>query len=361
MPKRDIVVIGGSAGCFPPLRAIIAGLPRDFPAAVFVVIHMSAESPSLLDRQLSRWGALSASCPFDGEAIQFGHIYVSRPDYHITLERGMIRIVRGPRENRHRPAIDPLFRSAARVYGRRAIGVLLSGLLDDGSTGLFAIKQRGGLAIVQDPKDAYFNEMPLRALAYAAPQYVLSSDDIAPNLVSFVTTEQDGTDMPQRKSRKHEALESDVTEGNIGVAYFDEGEGIPSVFACPECHGVLWELKDKELVRFRCRVGHSYGPDSLAKELSQASESALWAAMRALEEKSAMQRRVADGITGNKSAAVRLRDQSDADAANARLIRDMIFRGDSELELQKLIPETAPASPRRARRQRKANARAKAA
>lgn len=368
MPQRDIIVIGGSAGAFEPIRTIIGGLPASFPASVLVVIHMMPDFPSLLEEHLSPQSRLPVTQAADEEPIRRGHIYIARPDYHLTVEAGRMRVVRGPRENRHRPAIDPLFRTAARVYGSRVIGVILSGNHDDGSMGLYGVKQRDGIAIVQDPAEAGWSEMPRRALAYATPHYVLKTRDIASNLIDLVQIDQDEIVMPNRrpqrangesagKSRsrssksgriraatKNEAhnngrsagrVDSDVEsvepEKNLKVAYFDEGEGNPSVFACPECHGVLWELRDGDLVRFRCRVGHSYGIESLATELSGASEAALWAAMRALEEKAAMQRRIADGLSTDRKSSSRLRDQSTADDANARIIRDMIFARDAAL------------------------------
>lgn len=334
MQQHDIIVIGGSAGSFEPLKTILASLPAEFPASILVVVHLSPDYPSLLENQLSRWSRLPASHPADKEAIRRGHIYVARPDFHLTVEPGRMRVLRGARENRHRPAIDPLFRTAARVYGPRVIGVVLSGWLDDGSTGLYAVQQRGGLTIVQDPSEAASPEMPQRALAYATPHYVLRTQDIASSLVNLAGSDQEEIVMSNKESRKDPDPSSGTGEPdvNLHVSYFDEGEGTPSVFACPECHGVLWELQDGDLVRFRCRVGHSYGSDSLAQELSQASEAALWAAMRALEEKAAMQRRVADSMNSNRTITNRLRDQSSSDEGNARLIRDMIFQRDAELE-----------------------------
>ena len=339
---RDIVVIGGSAGSLQALKTILGGLPSDFPGSIFVVIHVSADSPGLLDEYLAQCSSLPVRQPHDQEAIRTGHVYVARPDCHLTVESGIIRVQRGPRENRHRPAIDPLFRSAARVYGPGAIGVVLSGLLDDGSAGLYAIKQRGGAAIVQDPKEAAWDEMPRRAIQYSSPHYILPSWEIAPSLIKLVEAHRDEPVMPNknphhRNSQKNSKITSgspasDKPEQNLKASYFDEGEGTPSVFACPECHGVLWELKDHNLARFRCRVGHSYSTDSLAEELSESSEGALWAAMRALEEKAAMNRRVADGLSGDPKTAGRLRDQSQADDANARVIRDMIFHRDDKLE-----------------------------
>jgi two-component system chemotaxis response regulator CheB len=221
---------------------------------------------------------------------------------------------------------------------------VLSGLHDDGSAGLYAIKQRGGIAIVQDPNDAAFDQMPRRALEYSSPHYILPASEIAPNLIKLVHADRDETVMPNKNphhGNSHKdshptsgSLSSGNPEQNLKTSYFDEGEGTPSVFACPECHGVLWELKDESLTRFRCRVGHSYSTDSLGEELSEASENALWAAMRAIEEKAALQRRIADNLGGDKLIAGRLRDQSSADDANARVIRDMIFHRDAALEAE---------------------------
>jgi two-component system chemotaxis response regulator CheB len=351
LPQQDIVVIAGSAGSFDALKAIVHELPADFSASIFVVVHMTADAPGYLPEQLSNWGKLRATQAIDEEKIQKGRIYVARPDFHLTLEPGRMRVLRGPRENRHRPAIDPLLRTAARVYGSRVIGVILSGRHDDGSAGLYAVKQRGGVAIVQEPTEVQWSEMPTRAIAYANPQYVLPGREIGRKLVDLVNLNQDENLMRSKKIRKNHqpsaqksrptatGLQGGSPEENLKAAYFDEGEGTPSVFACPECHGVLWELTDGDLVQFRCRVGHSYGSDSLMVELSESSEAALWAAMRALEEKSAMQRRVADSFSADQSTAKRLRDQSAADDANARIIRDIIFQRDAKLSHNDAVPD----------------------
>jgi len=347
--SRDMVVIGGSAGSIEPLKVIVQGLPADFPGSIFIAVHVSPESPGLLAKLLS--DGLKASNPFDQEDIQPRRIYVASPDHHLTIEDGKIRVQRGPRENRHRPAIDPLFRTAARAYGPRVVGVILSGLMDDGAAGLYAVKQRGGITIVQDPNDAVRKDMPKRAIEYVAPHTILVARDIAPTLIELANGHEGEVAMAKKNSisRKSngrnqkpqnaasEALEKpDVNEE---TAYSEAGEGAPSVFACPECHGVLWEFKDDKMVRFRCRVGHSYGTESLNKELSMASETALWAAVRALEEKAALQRRLAEEIGIERSMSSRLLDQSSADAAHARLIRDMIFRRDAELHQDESEPE----------------------
>jgi two-component system, chemotaxis family, protein-glutamate methylesterase/glutaminase len=365
LPERDIVVIGGSAGSVKALHSIVGGLPQDFPASIFVVVHISAEFHSNLHMLLAKWGALQATQAVNGEPDRRRHIYVARPDYHLTLESGVVCVRRGPCENRHRPAIDPLFRTAARSFGPRAIGVILSGLLDDGAAGLYAIKERGGIAIVQDPADAFCGEMPSRARDYAHPQYVLPAGDIAPCLVKLVSAAS-GESVMRRSSTKIKSAKAsraallgrreanDAVEANVHTAYNDEGEGKPSVFACPECHGVLWELKNGKLLRFRCRVGHSYTSESLAIELSHASESALWAAMRALEEKAAMQRRIADA-NGGIPASSRLLAQSMADDAHAKVIRDMIFKQDARLGPLDLKAEAQAAHREPTQRKRQKN------
>src|SRR5689334_4079252 len=152
----DMIAIGASAGGVEALIAVVRALPRDIPAALFVVLHIPAQSPSFLPEILQRAGSLPTLHPEDGTKIAYGNIYIAPPDHHILVEREHIRVVRGPKENRHRPALDPLFRSLALAYGSRSVGVVLTGALDDGTAGLLAIKQRGGIAIVQDPDEALY-------------------------------------------------------------------------------------------------------------------------------------------------------------------------------------------------------------
>ena len=282
---RDLVLVGGSAGSIESLQRLLKSLSPGFPGSLLVVIHTSAEGPGLLPKVLSRASGLPAVHPVDQEPIRAGHIYVAPPDHHLTIgPDNLMRVRKGPRENGSRPAIDPLFRSAASAgYGLRTIGVLLSGYLDDGSAGMYAIRRRGGIGIIQDPNEALAEDMPVRALQYAGADFVLPVTEIGAKL------------------------------------------GTPSPFACPECHGVLWEIMEGGAVRYKCRTGHAYSEATLNEELSRAAETALWAAMRTLEEKASMARRMADSASGPQKWKQRLYEEAATYATHAETLRKMIL------------------------------------
>ncbi len=290
MPGHDIIVIGTSAGGVEALRELVSGLPPDLAAAIFVVMHVAATSDSVLPKILSRSGPLPASHAVDGEAIEQGRIYVAPPDHHLLVERGRVRVTYGPKENRMRPAADPLFRSAALAYGPRVVGVVLTGALDDGTAGLLAVKRRGGLAVVQDPRDALYPGMPRSALSNVAVDHCLALPDIAPLLVQLAatpTSDEDAYPVPEALE-----IESEIARGG---SHMEDVEklGQPSAFSCPECNGVLWEVHDGELLRFRCQVGHAYSANNLLVGQSEYLEGALWAALRALEEQVTLYGRMA--------------------------------------------------------------------
>lgn len=328
-PFSKIVVMGGSQGAIEALLNIMPSLPADLAAAFFVVVHISVESNGFLPRVLQRGCPLKVFHARDGEPIQSGNVYVAPPDYHVTLEGRTVHVLRGPRENRHRPAIDPLFRTAARSFGPRVIAVLLSGNFDDGSIGMLAVRRWGGVGIVQDPAHAEAAEMPRNALRYGGADYVLPVSQIAPKLIELIVSREFAMKKRGQSTNANKALAADQqVRGNEEAVYSGKGEGKPSVFACPECHGVLWEVKEGGLERFRCRVGHSYTVNSLKNEIDQSSETALWAAMRALEEKAAVTQRILNSINGSGSYAQRLTEQMQADRDNAHVIRSMIFQAD---------------------------------
>lgn len=284
MPER-IVLIGGSAGAVEAVAEIVGGLPAGFPAAVFVVVHFPAESVSILPRILGRSGHLPASHPRDGDPIEPGRVYVAPPGFHLLINRGRMRVVRGPKENGHRPAVDPLFRTAASAYGPDTIGVIVTGNLDDGSAGLRRIKDAGGTAIVQDPETALYPGMPSNAIAYAEVDHVVPLPEIA-GLLTRLAALPNGGAMPDN-------LDTHAAENDVVLADRTHRGGVPSTQTCPECHGTLWEQEDGDLTRFRCRVGHAFSAETLVDQQAAYLEISLWTALRALEEHAALARRMA--------------------------------------------------------------------
>ena len=289
--KHDIIVIGASAGGVDALSRVISDLPRDLRASVLVVLHVS-RGKSLLPEILTRVGRLKASHPEDGTPLEYGRIYVAPPDHHLIVEGGRARVVHTASENGVRPAVDPLFRSAARAYGGRVIGILLTGSLDDGTAGIAAVKAAGGVTIVQDPEEAFSPGMPRSAIATGAVDHVLPIRDIAV-LVSALVEEQAP---PQRNGSNHPQLrqmEPDLGPPQLALHGSDR-PGKPSVFTCPECHGTLWEADEAGLLRFRCRVGHVYSPETMIAAQTDEVDRALWTALRTLEERAAMAHRLAE-------------------------------------------------------------------
>ena len=296
MPGHDIIVIGASAGGVEALMKVVSKLPGDIPASLFLVLHLPAESSSALPTILSRASGLPAIHPEDCSPIMPGTIYVAPPDYHLMLERGIVRVTHGPKENRHRPAIDPLFRSAGLVYGSRVIGVILTGALDDGTAGLLAIKRSGGIAIVQDQQEALYASMPRSALLHVRVDYVLPLDGIGRQLIQLVKTPSAEKEVPPTLQEDDMAKEVDIVENKSASAAVSSSErvGNPSAFSCPDCGGVLWEVHDGELLRFRCRVGHAYSVESVIAAQSEEADRALWIALKVIEEQAAMSRRLAE-------------------------------------------------------------------
>jgi two-component system chemotaxis response regulator CheB len=281
MNTRRIVVIGTSSGGLDALRVLIGKLPADFPAAICIVMHTSPQSPGILGSILARVGALPVANATDGERLRRGRVYVAPPDFHLTVEPGRVRVTRGPRENRFRPAIDPLFRSAAQVFGPGAIGVILTGNLDDGVAGLWAIKQLGGVAVIQDPADAVFPALPRHAVRHVAADHILPLPQIAGQLMSLVSDVSiaAGPSVPERLE-----VEVDIAKDNHARTAQWLSLAEPSAFACPECHGVLMRVPEGDRVRFRCHTGHAYSPESLLSAIAESTEAAIWNAIRALEE-----------------------------------------------------------------------------
>jgi two-component system chemotaxis response regulator CheB len=255
---------------------------------MFVVCHTTPMGPGRMADVLRSASRLPVEFATNGEAVKMGEIRVAPPDRHVLLEGDRVLTVRGPRHNRLRPAVDPLFRSAAKEYGRRVVGVVVTGLLDDGAAGLLAIKRRHGIAVVQDPKDARFPDMPKNAMAATSVDYCVPLRALGPLLTRLAGERitEEPTDMPRVLATESLA--------DIGGKPNMDDVGKASDYSCPECGGVLWEVDDPALLRFRCRVGHSFSTKGLRSEHRQSGEDALWAAIRALEESASFSRRLAE-------------------------------------------------------------------
>lgn len=327
MAGHDIITIGASAGGVEAISTIARDLPADLPAAVFVVIHVSPGTRSVLPKILTNAGPLPATHGQDGMRILPGRIYVAPPDNHLLVTDGRVRVVHGPHENRFRPAIDPLFRSAAQAYGPRVIGAVLTGGLNDGTAGLAAIKKCGGVAVVQDPEDAVHPDMPRSASRHVAVDHLLPLSQIAAAL-NRLAHEPPGPapEVPPEIFLETQMMES--PPGATGGIDIEEQLGTRSVYSCPECGGALWEVNDTDVERFRCHTGHAYTVETLLSDQDESLQRALWVSLRALQERSELSRRMAESakrrgfhaLVGN---AERKAVEADTQAA---IIRQILHR-----------------------------------
>jgi len=340
VPTHDIVVIGASAGGVEAISIVLAELPRDLRAAVLVVLHL-ARGRSMLPEILSRAGKLPATHPEDGAPLEYGRVYVARPDHHLIVERGRVRVVHGPTENGCRPAVDPLFRSAARVYGPRVIGVVLTGALDDGTAGLAAVKEAGGIAIVQDPDEAFAPSMPRSARALVAVDHVLPVREMGLLITELTREETDPAG--ERSMAPHvAAMESDLAPPSLALRENDR-PGKVSIFTCPECHGTLWEEDERGIVRFRCRVGHVYSAESMLAAQTDSVDRALWTALRSLEERAALTHKLAQRAEQRKHrwVARAFAERAQAADSHAAVIRELL----ANRALLHEVPDTEAETP----------------
>ena len=321
MPHRDIVCIGASAGGFDVLRQIARNLPGSLDAAVFVVLHTGADSPQMLADLLAHEASLPAGYPGDGDSIRPGRIYVAPVDQHLVLEERRVRIVRGPRQNRHRPAIDVLFRSAAFAHGPRAIGVVLSGALNDGVAGLAALKRAGGLAVAQDPGEARVPDMPRHAIEHVDVDHVVPAAEIAPLLVRLTSEVLPASPLVPDLGLQFEV---GADQGMSSAEHLD-ALGRRSVFTCPDCSGTLWQMTDEEVLRFRCHAGHSYSAGRLVESQDEKLEETLWAAVRAMEENAMLARKVSSRLHAS-SLPSELREKADRLEEHADVLRSLLQR-----------------------------------
>ena len=301
--QHFIVTIGASAGGIEALRQVVGGLPDGLPAAVCVAMHMPSEHHTHLPAILNRSGPLRASLAQDNEPLEPSHIYVAPPGRHLQIDDNRLRLADEAFENGFRPSIDVLFRSAAHAVRERAIGVILSGLLDDGVSGLRSIERHGGIAVVQDPADAAFDDMPRNAIASTAMPLVLTAEQIGPTIGELVGTPRFAAGEP-----------ADIIPQLTG-------------FGCPACGGVLREADDGRAVHFACRIGHSYGPESLLEAQNAEFERGLWMAIRTLEEQADVYDRLLrrSGVMQSVALLRRFEQRRSLARARAATIRGVLF------------------------------------
>jgi two-component system, chemotaxis family, protein-glutamate methylesterase/glutaminase len=295
MPRTSLVLIGASAGGIQALNRLLPAFPSQFPAAIAIVVHRFIDDENdSLPRILQRHCKLPVGSPVNGESIRQGHVYVGPGGLHLEVFDDQFHLSKGPRENASRPAIDVLFRTAAQARGRKLVGVLLSGVLTDGTAGLAAIKAAGGYAIVQEPSEARFGDMPRNAMARVDVDEVLPVQEMANRILSAL--ERITIPLGTRRS-------PDVDE--------------PSEFSCPDCGGVLWKIEQDGVLRYRCRIGHAYSTESLSSRQDVKLEEALWSAVRALEERANMSELLAERLRGS-----RLRSAAERLEREARMLRE---------------------------------------
>jgi two-component system, chemotaxis family, protein-glutamate methylesterase/glutaminase len=356
MPGHYLILLGASAGGVEAVSAVVAGLPVDLNAAVCVVIHLRPDASSRLPGILARATGLRVVAARNGMALEQGVVYVGVPDLHMLVEAGegdqaRLRLVRGPRENRTRPAVDPLFRSAALALGPRVVAVVLSGALDDGTAGLWAVKDRGGIAVVQEPDDAAVPSMPSSALAEVAVDHVAAARELGPLLARLAL--QPASTQPPKGRQPIEELEREVGISAIDEASHSRSEryGQPSRFTCPDCGGVLWELSGEGPLRFRCEVGHAHSTATLAETQTEAAEAAMWSALRALEDKAELARRrsIAMSERGLRTQVALFTAEEQAAQQHAAVIR-AVLRLDGRLGIRTRLSPESDAEPKETER-----------
>ena len=317
VPAR-VIGIAASAGGVEALRRVVSDLPADLPAAICVVLHIPATGRSLLAPILDRDSAMRAVVARDGQRLRAGTIYVAPADRHLLVRRHTVELSHGPKENRVRPAADPMFRSLARAWGAGAIGVILSGALDDGSAGALWLANAGGVVIVQDPETAIVPGMPASAIAATPPDYTVPLDEIS-DVLQRLAREAPPAGEEEEMPREPDPVDHLHAE--------QRPAGPPSAFTCPECSGALWELRERDLVRYRCRVGHTYSEDAMVEAQGEAVEAALWTALEVLEERGELLRRIAGRMDDMPRSAGRFQNAAREVADRATLIRRALSMG----------------------------------
>ncbi len=327
---RDIIVIGASSGGLEAITRLLESLPIDFPAAVFIVLHIPANPPSILHSVLQRKSRLPVFPAVEGAQVRHGVVTVAVSDHHLMFADGHIRLTRGPRENRSRPAADATMRSAAVAFGPRCIGVVLTGNLDDGTAGLWAIKDRGGVAIAQSPEEAEYPSMPRNAVQHLEVDHVVGLAELSGLLQGLVVEDVD----VEVRDRGQDAvsIENQIAGGENALKAGVLSLGVPSINTCPHCHGTLSEVRDAGPLRFRCHTGHVFTPSSLLVDLDRTIDETLWSALRSIDERQLLLEQLIE--------SAKLRGDNREAQEYARQAEDARMRGD---EIRALVMTPLPA------------------
>ena len=286
---KFIVVIGASAGGLDALAEMVQTLRKGLNVAYCIVLHLSRKGiGDFVVHRLSKATSMPCSLAEDKGVIQRDNIYIARPNQHMLLKDNKIILGGGPEENRFRPSVDVLFRSAAVSYSSHAIGIILSGMLDDGTSGMWAIKRCGGTCVVQDPNQAEYPEMPLSIINNMEADHVVTLDEIGTTIAKIVKQKRG-----RKKSVPEEVvLESKIAEKTAVSINAIEKIADTSVFACPDCGGNLWEMKDDIIKRYRCHIGHAYTEKDLVVKQAETASNTLWVALRMMEERKHLLRKL---------------------------------------------------------------------
>jgi two-component system chemotaxis response regulator CheB len=337
--RRNIIVIGASAGGIGPLVELVDGLPKDFDAAIFIVQHVAPFSPSYLPQILSRSGMLKADHAKDGEAIKTGRIYIAPPDFHLLIDEEKIGVKKGPKENRFRPSIDALFRSAAYTYGARVISIVLSGMLDDGTSGMWTVKRMGGIGIIQDPDEAICPSMPYNVMEYVAVDHILPVNKMAALLQQLVKEDVVVEHNLPAEELERLKIEVDIAsqDNSFQMGIIQMGE--PSSLTCPECSGALSTVTEGGLTRYRCHTGHAFTRNTLLASASKEMEENMWKTVRSFEEVIMLLEGSAKHLTesGNTEKAEEYSKRAEAVKSRSSELRKIIFTLES-LSHDNIVP-----------------------
>lgn len=347
MPEGRVFAIGASAGGVEALREILSAIPADFLGTILIVQHTAENGPGSLADVLARRANIPVVLASDRLVMRQGVAYVAPPGRHMLASEGRILLQAGPSVNRHRPAIDPMFRSVAAIFGRRAVGVILTGYLDDGTAGLIAIREAGGTVIVQDPEDAAVPSMPLSALQYVKADFCVPVAEMAPRMTALAEEVVADADPPpevppegagiveEKRPRETQHAKGKLTKAGLGRNAMEVVDpatephnGRVSVFVCPECLGTLWEADNHNLLQFRCRVGHTFSAESMYNEQGENVEKALWSAVRVLQEHADLSLRLAERARkgGHQLAEIRFENRFKQATRDFTMLADLLMK-----------------------------------